>query len=255
MSTCVYVFSSALCLGLQSSRQIGLFLGAICNFWVLLDRVEQTLKAMSLQTKVHLSWRFRQWYQHRHLLAAIAAPPLREILNQMVKTMQLKPSDLEKRPFTLYSCHDITILGLLYGIGADFLADETVPGWDFWPAYGSTLVFELVRTTTTGKNTNCNDGRDDKNMNTTTTTTNRLGGGGGNVDEDDDEFVLRILLLNSGGGQRSNRIVECVDFADSSFPVRGTGLDGMMRVQDLEQLVEGYENSCGVCAKIHHPES
>jgi hypothetical protein len=108
------------------------------------DRVEQTMHAMAHQTKAHLAWRFRQWYLSKRLLAAIAAPPLREISDQMVATLSL--GDSEKRTFTLYSCHDITILGLLYGIGASFLADEIGAEWAYWPPYACTLVFELVRT-------------------------------------------------------------------------------------------------------------
>lgn len=107
------------------------------------DRVEQTLAAMSHQTLAHLAWRFRQWYQNKRLLAAIAAPPLREICDQLAATPELQAG--EKRPFVIYSCHDITILGLLYGIGADFLADDHSASWRFWPVYGSHLAFELVR--------------------------------------------------------------------------------------------------------------
>jgi Histidine phosphatase superfamily (branch 2) len=84
------------------------------------DEYEQTLQAMSYPTLAHLSWRFRKWYQHERLLAVIAAPPLREIANQIVRTPHL--SMIERHPFVIYSCHDITILGLLYAIGADFLA-------------------------------------------------------------------------------------------------------------------------------------
>lgn len=107
------------------------------------DRVEQTLTAMFHPTLTHLAWRFRQWYQNKRLLAAIAAPPLREIADQMTATPELGAGD--KRPFTVYSCHDVTILGLLYGIGADFLADDNSSSWRWWPKYGSQLVFELVR--------------------------------------------------------------------------------------------------------------
>lgn len=107
------------------------------------DRVEQTLSAMFHPTLAHLAWRFRQWYQNKRLLAAIAAPPLREIADQMMSTPELGAGD--KRPFTMYSCHDVTILGLLYGIGADFLADDNSSSWRWWPKYGSQLVFELVR--------------------------------------------------------------------------------------------------------------
>jgi hypothetical protein len=107
------------------------------------DRVEQTLSAMSHPTLTHLAWRFRKWYENKQLLAAIAAPPLREIADQMASTPGLGLGD--KRPFTVYSCHDVTILGLLYGIGADFLADDNSSSWRWWPKYGSQLVFELIR--------------------------------------------------------------------------------------------------------------
>jgi hypothetical protein len=80
---------------------------------------EETLQAMSYPTLAHLSWRFRKWYEHERLLAVIAAPPLREMTNQIMQTPQLSMN--ARRPFVLYSCHDITILGLLYAIGADFL--------------------------------------------------------------------------------------------------------------------------------------
>lgn len=107
------------------------------------DRVEQTLAAMAHQTLSHLAWRFRKWYQNKRLLAAIAAPPLREVADELQQTPFLAVGD--KRPFVIYSCHDITILGLLYGIGADFLANDKSAGARFWPEYGSHLVFELVR--------------------------------------------------------------------------------------------------------------
>ena len=54
----------------------------------------------------------------------------------MQSTSLLSPD--EKRPLNFYSCHDVTILSLLYGIDADIVAR-------FWPPYATTLVFELVR--------------------------------------------------------------------------------------------------------------
>lgn len=51
----------------------------------------------------------------------------------------------ERHPFNIYACHDVTILGLLYGISADLLAGDDLGGWRFWPQYASTLIFELVR--------------------------------------------------------------------------------------------------------------
>lgn len=112
------------------------------------DRVEHMLESLSHQTIAHLAWRFRKWYQHKRLLAVIAAPPLREIADQICTTAQLGTH--QRRPFVVYSCHDITILGLLYGIGADFLADDRSSQWRYWPKYGSQLCFELVRVTDDG---------------------------------------------------------------------------------------------------------
>lgn len=99
------------------------------------------MRAMAHPTMAHLSWRFSQWYKSPPLLSAIAAPPLREVLIQLCATPSLTPED--KRPFTVYSCHDVTILSLLYGIGADIISKYKSR---FWPAYSTTLVFELVRT-------------------------------------------------------------------------------------------------------------
>ena len=111
---------------------------------------------MLYPTLAHLSWCFRKWHQHERLLAGIAAPPLLEITDQMLQTPSL--AFHERSPLVIYSCHDITILGLLYGIGADFLAIDSsesnnvkhTSGDDmgslrYWPPYGSILVFELVR--------------------------------------------------------------------------------------------------------------
>ena len=121
----------------------------------------------------HLAWRFREWYRCPRLLAAVAGPPLREVLDCMVETTNLGSG--KRRPFVLYSCHDVTLLSLLYAVGVDFLVsgkdcggknlrqgEEEVnlgmvsgsvgigarrhkASWRWWPAYSSTIVFELVR--------------------------------------------------------------------------------------------------------------
>jgi hypothetical protein len=65
------------------------------------DGIEQTLSAMSHQTRAHLAWRFRQWYKSPRLLATIAAPPLREIANQLLAAKSM--GAIERHPFTIYS--------------------------------------------------------------------------------------------------------------------------------------------------------
>jgi hypothetical protein len=106
-------------------------------------QVEETLRALSHQTKAHLAWRFRQWYKNPKLLAAIAAPPLREILDQLLAATKMGVR--ERHPFTIYSCHDVTLLAILYGIGAEFLSNDQKGGWRFWPKYASSLILELVQ--------------------------------------------------------------------------------------------------------------
>jgi len=115
------------------------------------DNVEQLLSAMTYKALGHLAWRFRKWYNNPKLLAAIAAPPLREIASQLEhlvsKSESIRPLQDQNTNFLcIYSCHDVTILSLLYALGADFLADEESAVWrEYWPSYASNLVIELVR--------------------------------------------------------------------------------------------------------------
>ena len=112
---------------------------------------EQILSAMTYKALGHLAWRFRKWYNNPQLLAAIAAPPLREIAQQLDHLVSKSSSiralqDPCENFLCIYSCHDVTILSLLYALGADFLADEDSAAWrEYWPAYASTLLIELVR--------------------------------------------------------------------------------------------------------------
>lgn len=115
------------------------------------DGAEQILSSMTYKALGHLAWRFRKWYNNPQLLAAIAAPPLREIAQQLEHLVRKSSSiqalqDPDGNFLCVYSCHDVTILSLLYALGADFLADEESATWrEYWPAYASTLVIELVR--------------------------------------------------------------------------------------------------------------
>ena len=102
--------------------------------------MEAEMQEFALPALAHLSWRFRQWYQSPPLLSAIAHPPLHEVEKQLKSIALLK--DNEPRPFTVFSCHDVTILSLLYGIGAELVLDESNT---FWPAYATSLAFELVK--------------------------------------------------------------------------------------------------------------
>jgi hypothetical protein len=131
---------------------------------------EDPMQALSGPTMKHLAWRFRQWYTSAPLLAEFAGPPLREIVRHAKLCLEAQqqssssshsplPSqnnaDNDKdedsphvptrghRPFVIYSCHDVSILSLLYGIRAKLVVDDHYS--KYWPPYASTLVFELVR--------------------------------------------------------------------------------------------------------------
>lgn len=174
------------------------------------DRVEQLMDAMSHQTLAHLTWRFRKWYQHKRLLAAIAAPPLREVANHMTSTPALDVVD--KHPFVIYSCHDITILGLLYGIGADFLADDASNQWRWWPTYGSQLCFELVRIK-------------DDDKSTTKNVISR------------DTHVVRVLI--------NGKPVFSVNHEGPKFSDMGTGPKRMLLLDDFINVIQTLENAGG----------
>lgn len=171
------------------------------------DRYEWFMESLSYQTKAHLAWRFRQWYKSPRLLAAIAAPPLREITDQLLPTPGM--SECEKRPFTIYSCHDVTILALLYAIGADFLAKDDGEGSRFWPSYASTLVFELVR-------------KSDENC--------------------DDSHLVRVLL--NGKPVRCVSKDSYFGGSGSSDPL-GHGPSSMLLANDFIEIVEKLEAAGG----------
>mmetsp|Transcript_2747 Transcript_2747/g.4435 ORF Transcript_2747/g.4435 Transcript_2747/m.4435 type:complete len:502 (-) Transcript_2747:127-1632(-) len=171
------------------------------------NRAECTLEAMEHPTMVHLAWRFRQWYQNAPLLAEIASPALREILEQMQGTTDLGAQ--ERHPFSVYSCHDVTILALLYGLGADFLADEGKGDWRFWPKYGTTLVFELVRI------------QDDAGKSS---------------------HVVRVLLNG-----KPVRAVNLMDYKGNGPPEYvGKGPMNMLTVADFEKIIDKLEDIGGM---------
>lgn len=123
---------------------------------------EETLQSMSHATIWHLASRFRSWYQSPSILGEMAGPVLNEIKVEMSRIINSK--DEIRRPFNVYSCHDVTILGLLYAIKAGFLVSSKElqsAGVNMelieenrlsqWPNYATCLTFELVRVKEEGK--------------------------------------------------------------------------------------------------------
>jgi len=126
------------------------------------EEAERVMEAMGGGVLRHLIWRFRKWYEDGELLSNVAGPILGELMGQVLDVAHGDGDageEMRRPPLVVYSCHDVTILGLLYGIGADFVAsdDQLVEAgidedftcseqrWQVWPEYASTLLFELVR--------------------------------------------------------------------------------------------------------------
>ena len=155
------------------------------------NEVKESFASLATPVCSHLAWRFREWYRCPRLLSAVACPPFKEMIDIMKKQSTNRASNDTRSPFVLYSCHDVTLLALLYAIGADFLVSGEDCGgldmpqeeggmsnmksghvrngtdqksWRWWPAYSSTIAFELVR---------LDDGCDNRS---------------------DDQYVIRVIL-------------------------------------------------------------
>lgn len=138
-------------------------------FWN--SRHEEQMQALAFPTKAHLAWRYQQWFTHSPLLSAIVVPPLTEVERDIRATPNLGSND--KYPLKIYSCHDVTILSLLYGLGAT----TVIQNERYWPPYATTLVFELVKLTET------------------------------------DEYVIRVLLNGKPVQNQMNRLMRMDDFS------------------------------------------
>lgn len=130
---------------------------------------EQILQSMNHATISHLATRFRLWYNSPPLLAAMMLPLLTDIYNEMMHyaNMSNEGRGEIKKPFNIYSCHDVTILALLYSIDAAFLAStsndlqsnqglsklqlEHLGHLHYWPEYACTFVIELSKVQAKGK--------------------------------------------------------------------------------------------------------
>ena len=116
---------------------------------------DHRFRALGDETLSHLCRRFRSYFSHPALLGEMAGPALREVcavMHDAVANAEADedttvPTDKKKKPFRIYSCHDVTILSLLYALGGGTDPAGTVsdPPPFGWPAYGTCLTLELVR--------------------------------------------------------------------------------------------------------------
>ena len=135
------------------------------------------MQSLSHATVSHLTTRFGSYYKNQSILAEMAGPALEDIRLEMKETASSSKSRLRK-PFRIYSCHDVTILSLLFAIRDRFLvcSDDEIkrrkPGSSSldesnndshclsrseWPMYATCLTFELIRVKAMGEK-----GGDDK---------------------------------------------------------------------------------------------
>lgn len=122
---------------------------------------EDMLQALSYATISQLSSRFQSYYQSLPILHEMAGPALDQIKGEMNKIID--SGDRIRKPFNIYSCHDVTILALLYAIRAYGVNTQVeiqtkgVDGIGFtdedprWPSYATCLTFELLRVKEKGK--------------------------------------------------------------------------------------------------------
>ena len=181
--------------------------------------MDKLLASLRVDTLSHLAWRFRQWYQSPSLLAAIVLAPLREIEMQMKgQVNRLKSNLKDHKPFIIYSCHDVTLLSLLYGIGADFVAtedelqevaaptrrDNGEERWKYWPEYATSLIFELVR-------------------------------------DDDDEYFVEIFL--------NGKPIQLISQLQRNGPSKER-IDRKIKLDEFTNIINDVENKSHIHAKI-----
>ncbi|CAM9248854.1 unnamed protein product [Ascophyllum nodosum] len=118
-------------------------------------RVAPELDALGTDTIRQLTWRFGRFYGKREMLRMMAGPLLEHVVQCAMTSSSAGVYDSEETRVSpaaggeaakvssvvSSSCHDVTILALLYAMQSDLIDDE-----DYWPPYGSTIIFAVSET-------------------------------------------------------------------------------------------------------------
>jgi hypothetical protein len=111
--------------------------------------IEKKFASLKEATLSHLQTRFHGYYSNQSLLGEMAGPALNEVAIEMNKVVSQHAATetpavimTKKKPFRIYSCHDVTILALLYAMRDRYLVEAEPPSW---PTYATCLTLELVR--------------------------------------------------------------------------------------------------------------
>jgi len=85
--------------------------------------------------KYHMTCRYNVYLTNHEMLGNFASPLIRNINEEL--NIMYKNDDNNKSPnITIFSGHDVNLLGLLYALKADIIKNN------FWPDYGDTITFE-----------------------------------------------------------------------------------------------------------------
>ena len=109
------------------------------------DEVREAEKEMEKYediVKEHLVWRFGKWFGEKELLNQVGGPMIREVAQSVGKGGELAVGVVGKggtKKFNVYSCHDVSLLGILYALKADVVERDKM----YWPDYGSWISFEV----------------------------------------------------------------------------------------------------------------
>lgn len=120
---------------------------------------QEQFESLGRETLSHLLSRFRSYYTNPLLLAEMAGPALKDVKLEMEGAVENagasnNSQNSNKKPFRIYSCHDVTLFALLYAMKDRFLSNGTDHFRSLssqWPTYASCLTFELVKLKAKGK--------------------------------------------------------------------------------------------------------
>lgn len=86
----------------------------------------------------HLVDRYSVYFSHNEKIINFIYPMIRDINDQLNEFDSNKDS---ASSMTIFSCHDVNILALLYALKSIIITNKDQP---FWPHYGDTLAFEFT---------------------------------------------------------------------------------------------------------------
>ena len=103
--------------------------------------VEKEMEEYGNIVKEHLVWRFGKWFGEKELLSQVGGPMIREVVEHAGKGGERLAGEGGEgaKKFNVYSCHDVSLLGILYGLKADVVERDKM----YWPDYGSWISFEV----------------------------------------------------------------------------------------------------------------